>query len=72
MIPLPTDATVRAMFRTTLENDLRDRFAGQALEAAITAGHDVEMRGHKGWRDELARESYRYADAMLRTREVTP
>jgi hypothetical protein len=44
---------------------LRDYFATKALQAALIAGHDAEMRGHDGWRDELAREAYRFADAML-------
>lgn len=49
---------------------LRDVFAGKALAAAIAAGHDEEMRGHEGWRDELAREAYRYADSMIRARST--
>lgn len=48
---------------------LRDYFAAKAMQAALAAGHDEGMRGHLGWRDELARESYRYADSMLAARK---
>ena len=51
---------------------LRDYFAAKALDASIAAGHDIVMRGHEGWRDELAREAYRYADSMILAREATP
>lgn len=45
------------------QETLRDKFAAKAMQAALTAGR---------WRDELARESYRYADAMLKAREEKP
>lgn len=51
---------------------VRDFFAAKALAGSLFAGHDMEMRGHEGWRDEIAREAFRYADAMLRAREATP
>lgn len=43
----------------------RDYLAAKAMEALIASGSDSEMRGYGGWRSELAREAYRYADAML-------
>lgn len=49
---------------------LRDYFAAKAMAGGITAGKDMPMRGYEGWRDEFALEAYRYADAMLRAREV--
>lgn len=54
------------------QETLRDKFAARAMQAALTAGHDEGMRIHEGWRDEFARESYRYADAMLKAREEKP
>jgi hypothetical protein len=47
---------------------LRDYFAARAMYAAIAAKNDEVMRGYEGWRDEFAREAYRYADAMLAAR----
>lgn len=52
---------------------LRDYFAAKAMAAEIAAGKDMGgMRGYDGWRDEFAREAYRYADAMLRARKDQP
>ena len=47
---------------------LRDYFAAKAMQAQIASQYDVDMRGLDGWRDEFAREAYRYADAMLAAR----
>jgi hypothetical protein len=49
---------------------LRDYFAAKAMQGSIGAGNDNVMRGYEGWRDELAREAYRYADAMLAARSA--
>jgi len=52
---------------------LRDYFAAKAMAAEIAAGKDMDgMRGYDGWRDEFAREAYRYADAMLSARGNQP
>ena len=50
---------------------LRDYFAAKAMQATFTETHASEARGYNGWRDELAREAYRIADAMLAAREST-
>lgn len=48
---------------------LRDYFAAKAMQAMIGTSHESEMRGYAGWREEFARESYRYADSMLEARK---
>ena len=53
---------------------LRDWFAGQALVACYE--HAVKTFANEGWpknwRDEVAMEACRMADAMLAAREVKP
>lgn len=43
--------------------ELRDRFAGHALEGLLAAGD-----GHEFNRDKMAAEAWRQADAMLKAR----
>lgn len=43
----------------------RELFAMEMMKAQIVAGADTEMRGYEGWRDGLAIEAIRYADALL-------
>lgn len=50
---------------------LRDYFAAKAMVGQIAAGEGKYVRGYDGWRDEFAREAYRYADAMLKAREAS-
>ncbi|AMG36275.1 hypothetical protein [Achromobacter xylosoxidans] len=46
---------------------LRDDFAGKAMQAQLTAFWAMET--HHGWsHDEIAREAYAMADAMLAAR----
>lgn len=47
---------------------LRDYFAAKAMAGQIAFAAGKYERGYDGWRDEFAREAYRYADAMLKAR----
>ena len=48
--------------------DLRDWFAGMAMQGMLVSKHDHPMRGYEGWREEFAREALRFADAMIAER----
>lgn len=47
---------------------LRDYFAAKAMEGQLSAKTEDGYRRYDRWREEFAREAYRYADAMLRAR----
>jgi hypothetical protein len=53
---------------------LRDWFAGQAIAAMVPIQDQLIADGKrepdKSWHDFYARMAYRYADAMLRAREM--
>ena len=52
---------------------LRDWFAGQAIgHIAQHAMVNGWARSGPEWRDGAAEEAYKFADAMLKTREVKP
>ena len=52
---------------------LRDWFAGQAIgDLAIYSMQDEWARSGPEWRDAAAGEAYKFADAMLKAREVLP
>jgi hypothetical protein len=52
---------------------LRDWFAGQAIgDLAIYSMQDEWARSGPEWRDAAAGEAYKFADAMLKAREVKP
>lgn len=53
---------------------LRDWFAGQALGhvAVYSLSNEWSSRGGPEWRNEAAREAYRFADAMIAAREEKP
>ncbi len=58
---MPVDGT--QFIESTLAIELRDLFAGLALQGLLT--HDDE-----GLIPEAAQDAYRYADAMLKAREA--
>ena len=49
--------------------NLRDYFAAKAMQSMIGTEIESGMRGYAGWREEFAKEAYRYADAMLEARK---
>ena len=52
---------------------IRDTFAGLALEGIIAADHDCSIqRLHWSSIQEIARLSYRIADAMILARKLQP
>jgi hypothetical protein len=52
---------------------LRDWFAGQLIgHIAIYSMQDGWARSGPEWRDAAAGEAYKFADAMLKAREVKP
>ena len=56
------DARIKSAAKLRLEMDLRDYFAAKALHGLISC---PDSYGH---RDEFAKYSYEYADAMLEAR----
>jgi hypothetical protein len=59
--------------RPQLGMTLRDWFAGQAIgDLAIYSMQDEWARSGPEWRDAAAGEAYKFADAMLKAREVKP
>lgn len=50
---------------------VRDQFAVAAMKAMLAAGHDKQMRGYEGWREEFCAEAYRWADAMQAVRAAS-
>jgi len=43
----------------------RELFAAMAMQGMIAAGYDKDMRGYAGWREELGKEAFRFADALI-------
>ena len=50
--------------------ELRDYFAGQALQGAIAHGLFNSEKAEKGYPEYLAFLAYAYADAMLEARRI--
>lgn len=60
---------VRELLRTPLHpHDLRDTFAGQAMQSLAVAAQDESVTGLENMAADMARACYTIADAMLEAR----
>ena len=51
------------------DDELRDLFAGLAMQALLASGGVTLEVGGGSWHDQLAKTSYELADAMLKERD---